>query len=74
MKVLESRQAYRACGKNTLEKAMLAQSIVDFVESVNGRFLQQEKETGCFFVLPKKAALGKVKQALRDNYVPLWAR
>jgi hypothetical protein len=73
-KVLGLRPSYRACGENNQEKIRIAQSIVDYIESSDGRFLEREKKTRRFFVLPKTVALEKVKQALRDVYVPLWAR
>ena len=51
----------------------MAQEIVDSINA-SGRFLQKEKGSEEWFVLPNTIALCKVKQALRDEYVPIFAR
>ena len=49
----------------------MAQKVVNSIQSKGGRFVQKEKgENGRWFVLPKKVVMSKVKQALRDRYVP----
>ena len=75
-KILERRNQYKTlcCGRNAPEKNIIAESIVNDIESNNGRFLEREKPTGRYYVVPRQAILVKVKQALRDEYVPLWAR
>jgi hypothetical protein len=73
--VLVCRYAYHACD-NDKEKTRIAQIIVDFVKNSNGRFLLRDSkdEAKRWFVLPDKVPLDKVKQALRDKYVPFWAK
>ena len=61
--------------KTIQAKNAVAQKIVDSIKSTNGRFLQKEKgEKGRWFELPPKVAIAKVKQALRDKYVPVWMK
>jgi hypothetical protein len=63
------RAEYRACGTDT-EKTKIAQEVVDFVHNQNGRYVQLDRETGRWFILPLKIALDKAKQGLRDKYIP----
>lgn len=74
LEVLRRREEYRACGDSNRDKSRIAASIVDYIKSDGGRFLDKDKATKRFFVLPDKVSLDKVKQALRDEYVPVWAR
>jgi len=74
MKVLCSRSSYRS-SKNDKEKTDIAQRIIDDIESEGGRFVQRDGNDPekRWFNLPNKVILAKVKQALRDQYIPLWA-
>jgi hypothetical protein len=54
-------------------KTKIAQDILDFIVSSKGRFLQKEKKTARWFKLPLKIAIDKIKQALRDEYIPSFA-
>jgi hypothetical protein len=75
LKVLELRPAHAACGEgNNEEKRQIAQRVVDHIEENKGRFLERETKKRKLFVLPKDVVLEKVKQALRDKYVPFFAR
>jgi hypothetical protein len=75
LKVLELRPAYAACGEgNNEEKRQIAQRVVDHIKKNKGRFLERETGTRKLFVLPKDVVLEKVRQALRDKYVPFFAR
>ena len=72
--ILEWRETYWESQTNA-EKNTVALEIVDFIRSQNGRFVQMENgEINRWFVLPDKFVIRKVKQALRDRYVPTWAR
>jgi hypothetical protein len=72
MQVLGFRQAYKVCDID-VKKAEIAQAIVDSIHVLPGRFLQTD-ESKRWFVVPDRVALDKVKQALRDKYVPFWAK
>ena len=70
-KILANRNDYRKCESNA-EKTAVAQKVVDSIQSKGGRFVQKEMgENGRWFVLPKVVVMLKVKQALRDRYVPI---
>ena len=72
--ILPNRELYKKSQTNE-DKTRVAQEIVDFTKSKSGRFLQKEKGVGeRWFVLPDNIAMSKVRQALRDNYIPKWAR
>jgi hypothetical protein len=73
MRILESRQAYKDC-ETDAGKCQIAQDILDFVKGRGGRFLNLEDATKRWFLLPDSVVLDKVKQALRDKYVPYWAK
>ena len=74
LQILQLRDAYRECVDDS-SKQQIAQTVVDFVQNTQGgRFLQLESVTERWFLLPPKVIMDKVKQALRDKYVPLWAR
>ena len=54
---------------------MIAQDIFDYVRNeTGGRFLNLDDKTKRWFVLPDAVVLDKIKQALRDKYVPFWAK
>ena len=72
MKILENRDPYQE-SRSSLEKAALAHEIFYSINEI-GRFLEKEKKTGLWFEQPKENAISKIKQALRDKYVPRWAR
>jgi len=70
-RILAERPGYKQLGKNdNIEKNEIAQAIYNFILSTGGRFLQLERETQKWFNLPQKIGLDKIKQALRDKYVP----
>ena len=74
MKVLYSRSSYRS-SKNDQEKTDIAQRIIEGIKDGGGRFVQRDGKDPekRWFNLPNKVILAKVKQALRDQYIPLWA-
>jgi hypothetical protein len=72
--VLELRPAYKACGEDNNKKNRIVLSVIDCIEKSNGRFLGREKETKRLYVLLEKKKTDKVRQALRDEYIPLFAR
>jgi hypothetical protein len=74
LQVLSERPAYQACKPNDEKKTEIAMKILNFVHENGGRFLELHTPANRWFVLPRKAALMKVKQALRDRHVPKWAR
>jgi hypothetical protein len=41
---------------------------------MGGRFLNLDDSTKRWFILPDAVVLDKIKQALRDKYVPFWAK
>ena len=64
--VTEKQPFYRSCDKN--EKTRVAQSIVDAVTiDGKGRFLELDKATGMWYLVPNIVARRKVGQALREN-------
>jgi len=70
-RILAERPGYKQLGKNdNTEKNEIAQAIYNFILSTGGRFLQLERGTQKWFNLPQKIGLDKIKQALRDKYVP----
>jgi hypothetical protein len=75
VKVLYEHPAYLACKPCDQNcKKAIAKGVYDYVtENQQGRFLQLYNKTKRWFVLPQKVALMKIKQALRDRHVPLWA-
>jgi hypothetical protein len=66
-KVTEMQEHYRRdCVKN--EKTKVAQTIVDFITiGCRGRFLELDKDTKRWYVVPNIMARRKVGQALREN-------
>lgn len=73
IRILESRPAYRYC-ESDAGKCHIAEDILDFVKCRGGRFLNLDDETKRWFLLPDSVVLDKIKQALRDRYVPFWAK
>ena len=73
--ILAHRETYRE-SRTDEEKHTVAIGIVDSIKRRNARFLQKEKKDHWegWFVLPDKIVIFKVKQALRDSYIPKWAR
>jgi hypothetical protein len=68
--VIDKQPYYRSCDKN--EKTKVAQSIVDSInKEYNGRFLELEKGTERWYVVPNIVARRKVGQALRENNTEL---
>lgn len=64
--VTEKQPFYRNCDKN--EKTKVAQSIVDAVTiEAKGRFLELDKATSMWYLVPNIVARRKVGQALREN-------
>lgn len=57
------------------EKARIANGILKYVhENLKGRFLNIDSKTKRWYILPDNVVLDKIKQALRDKYIPYWAR
>jgi len=57
------------------EKARIANGILKYVqEDLKGRFLNMDGKTKRWYILPNPVVLDKIKQALRDKYIPYWAR
>ena len=57
------------------EKARIAKGILKYVqENLKGRFLNIDSKTKRWYILPDDVVLDKIKQALRDKYIPYWAR
>lgn len=76
-KVLSLRARYRATGKDNAEKNAIAKAVLEYIQNGGdgqGRFLTRAQETKCWVVMPDSKALLKIKQALRDFYVPEFAR
>ncbi|KAG7347021.1 hypothetical protein IV203_006090 [Nitzschia inconspicua] len=64
--VTEQQDHYRSCDKN--EKTKVAQGIVDHMQKeVGARFLELDKETNRWYLVPNVVARRKVGQALREN-------
>lgn len=74
IKILGSRFHYRTCQSDTAKTA-IAKDILDFIKvDKGGRFLNLDSKTNRWFVLPDAVVLDKIKQALRDKYIPFWAK
>ncbi len=43
-------------------------------QELKGRFLNIDSKTKRWYILPDAIVLDKIKQALRDKYIPYWAR
>lgn len=64
--VTEQQDFYRSCDKN--EKTKVAQCIVDTVHNIHkGRFLERDRVSGRYYIVPNLMARRKVGQALREN-------
>lgn len=74
-RILVERGGYKLLGKNdNVEKNGIAESVYDYILSTGGRFLQMDPKTEKWFNIPKRISLDKIKQALRDKYVPHFAK
>jgi len=74
IRILESRQEYTR-SRSDHEKARIANGILRYVqEELKGRFLNIDSKTKRWYILPDTVVLDKIKQALRDKYIPYWAR
>ncbi|KAG7362653.1 hypothetical protein IV203_026013 [Nitzschia inconspicua] len=74
IKILGSRFHYRTC-QSDAAKTVIAQDILNFIKlDKGGRFLNLDSKTNRWFILPDAVVLDKIKQALRDKYVPFWAK
>ncbi|KAL3918489.1 MAG: hypothetical protein SGILL_004212 [Bacillariaceae sp.] len=74
IKILGSRVHYRSCVSDA-SKTMIAQDILNFIKvEKGGRFLNLDSNTNRWFMLPDAVVLDKIKQALRDKYIPFWAK
>jgi hypothetical protein len=74
IKILGSRHYYRTC-QSDAAKTMIAQGILSYIkDEKGGRFLNLDSKTNRWFILPDVVVLDKIKQALRDKYVPFWAK
>ena len=52
------------------EKTRISQSLVDLVHAYEGRFLEEDKEVGGWYVVPNIVARRKASQALREDDDP----
>ncbi|CAJ1966139.1 unnamed protein product [Cylindrotheca closterium] len=74
-RILVERPGYKQLGKNdNTEKNEIASAIFQDIISTGGRFLQLDSKTKKWFNIPEKISLDKIKQALRDKYVPHFAK
>lgn len=74
IRILESRLEYTR-SRSDHEKARIANGILKYVhEHLKGRFLNIDSKTKRWYILPDTVVLDKIKQALRDKYIPYWAR
>ncbi|CAJ1913118.1 unnamed protein product [Cylindrotheca closterium] len=70
-RILAERPGYKQLGKNdNTSKNEISEGIYMYILSTGGRFLQLDTRTEKWFMIPKKISLDKIKQALRDKYVP----
>ncbi|KAL3931551.1 MAG: hypothetical protein SGBAC_011258 [Bacillariaceae sp.] len=70
-RILAERRRYKQLGKNdSTAKNGISEGIYMYIISTGGRFLQLDPRTENWFNIPKKISLDKIKQALRDKYVP----
>lgn len=70
-RILLERPGYKQLGKHdNVAKNEISEAIYMYILSTGGRFLQFDPKTQKWFNIPKKISLDKIKQALRDRYVP----
>ena len=62
------REWYGSIGDNKEDKTKLSQTLVDRIQSNNGRFLEKDKEG--WYVVPNVVARRKASQALREDDDP----
>lgn len=75
LRILAERPGYKQLGTNdNAEKNGIARAIYEYILSTRGRFLQLDSKTQKWFSTPEKISLDKIKQALRDKYVPHFAK
>jgi len=73
--ILQERARYKRLGTNNNgPKNKIAEAIYDYILETGGRFLQMDTKTHDWFSIPKKICLDKIKQALRDKYIPHFAK
>jgi len=72
--ILKHRNEYKYCGHDNFKKNDIAMKVIKSVREKHGRFLQREASNGRWFRIPEKVIMDKVKQALRDEYVPLFMK
>lgn len=71
---MESRTEYTK-SRSDNEKSRIAHGILSYIqEELRGRFLNIDSKTKRWYILPNTVVLDKIKQALRDKYIPYWAR
>jgi hypothetical protein len=63
--IRSNRPLYRACPKHT--KLLVSKAIVQAVEQQGGRFLEHDKKSGFWYVVPYKRAVDKTSQGLRER-------
>lgn len=63
--IRSNRPLYRACPKHT--KLLVSKAIVQAVEQQGGRFLEHDKKSGLWYVVPYKRAVDKTSQGLRER-------
>lgn len=76
-KVLSLRALYGATGKNNVMKTEIAKRVLEDIQhgdDGHGRFLMRDKSTRRLVEMSDLKALSKIKQALRDKFVPAFAR
>jgi hypothetical protein len=66
--VCNLREWYGSIGDNKDDKTKLSQTLVDRIQSNNGRFLEKDKEG--WYVVPNVVARRKASQALREDDDP----
>lgn len=70
-RILIERPLYKQLGKHdNTTKNEISEAIYMHILNSGGRFLQLDPKTQKWFNIPKKISLDKIKQALRDRYVP----
>jgi hypothetical protein len=64
--VTQHQNHYKSCDKN--EKTKVAQGIVDYMQKeIGARFLEYDRDTCRWYLVPNVVARRKVGQALREN-------
>ena len=63
-----AKAVYRSASKD--EKTEWANLLVEYVKKYGGRFLERDKETGKWYIVPDVVARRKAGQALREDNTP----